>query len=505
LKNVSTQLEDPPVLKSLRLCFPLLTLALFLADARADDTGWVPLFDGKTFDGWTINGGTAAYKVEDGAIVGTTVEGSPNTFLCKGDFTDFELELEVMCDPALNSGIQVRSHVYAKDDPNPENAQRAGVVYGPQCEIANKETGTAGRFYDEGRRGMWLDELEPGAKDAFHDDGWNRYKIVVQGNRYQSWINGIAASDFTDDMDKHGFIGLQVHGIAKGSGPFSVRWKNIRIRELKPGDSATAEPKILRDVPYAGTTNPKQTLDVYAPREGNGHAILFWIHGGGWEVGDKIDVAVKPRALVDKGYVFVSTNYRLLPEASIGEMAGDIAKAIRWVHDHAAEFGGDGGRMVVAGHSAGAQLAALLCIDDRYITAEGVSPSIIKGCVPVDGDTYDVPMQIATVNQRTADIYRKKFGQDEATQKDLSPVTHVVAGKPIPPVLILHVAEHPETRGQSQRLAKALNDAGFHAIAYPATGKNHSTLNDGLGSPDDKPTEVLYRFLDTVLHPVPVK
>jgi hypothetical protein len=198
---------------------PLTALALVIClgqSSPADDEGWTPLFDGKTLDGWKVNGGHARYAVEDGTIVGTTVEGSPNTFLCKGDHKDFVLELEVKCDPRLNSGVQVRSQVYPKDDPDPEKRQRAGVVYGPQCEIARKETGTAGRFYDEGRRGKWLDEIKPEAKDAFKDDGWNRYRIVVQGNRYRSWVNGIAASDFTDDMDRSGFIGLQVHGIGRG-------------------------------------------------------------------------------------------------------------------------------------------------------------------------------------------------------------------------------------------------------------------------------------------------
>src|SRR5207249_8481719 len=152
------------------------------------------------------------------------------------DYTDFVLELEVRCDPRLNSGGQVRSHAYAKDDPDPENRNRAGVVYGPQCEVARREYGTAGRFYDEGRRGRWLAEIRPEAKDAFDDDGWNRYRIVVQGHRYRSWINGVLASDFTDDADHHGFIGLQVHGIAKGEGPYRVRWRDIRIRELKPGE-----------------------------------------------------------------------------------------------------------------------------------------------------------------------------------------------------------------------------------------------------------------------------
>jgi uncharacterized protein (DUF952 family) len=244
--------EPTPVTRH-PLTLPVLTLVLLVARTGAGlagDKDWTPLFDGKTLDGWKVNGGTAEYKVEGSAIVGTTVEGSPNTFLCKGDYKDFVLELEVRCDPRLNSGVQVRSHVYREDDADPKNRKRAGVVYGPQCEVARKETGTAGRFYDEGRRGMWLAEIKPEAKDAFDDAGWNRYRIVVQGDRYRSWVNGVAASDFTDGKEERGFVGLQVHGIPKGEGPYQVRWRDIRIRELKPGESvqrAAARPgEILR-------------------------------------------------------------------------------------------------------------------------------------------------------------------------------------------------------------------------------------------------------------------
>ena len=259
--------------------------------------------------------------------------------------------------------------------------------------------------------------------------------------------------------------------------------------------ACAAEPQVHRDLPYAGTKDGRQTLDVYAPTEGQGHPVAFWIHGGGWQSGDKGEVDVKPRAFVDKGYVFVSVNYRLLPEASIKQMAGDVAKAIRRVHDHAGEYGGDPGTIFVMGHSAGAQLAALVCTDDRYLKAEGLSLSAIKGCVPVDGDTYDVPVQIATVEQRRKDAYRAKFG-DGASQKDLSPITHVAKGKGIPPFLILHVADHPETTWQSQRLAKALTEAGRSATAFPAEGKNHGTINSDLGKPGDGPTKALFEFLE---------
>ena len=213
----------------------IVTSLLLAVAVTADDEGWMPLFDGRTLEGWTVQGGFATYEVEDGAIVGTTVEGSPNTFLCKGDFGDFELELEVRCDPRLNSGIQVRSHVYPEDGPDPldpSKQRRKGVVYGPQCEIARRETGTAGRFYDESRRDRWLCDIPSEARDAFRDDDWNHYRLVVEGNRYRSWVNGVPCADFTDDLDLRGLIGLQVHGIPRGEGPYQVRWRNIRIREL---------------------------------------------------------------------------------------------------------------------------------------------------------------------------------------------------------------------------------------------------------------------------------
>jgi len=259
-----------------------------------------------------------------------------------------------------------------------------------------------------------------------------------------------------------------------------------------------AEMQVHRDLAYVEPKNERQTLDVYAPSAGKGRPIIFWIHGGGWQRGDKTDVQTKPQALVDKGFVFVSTNYRFVPHVTIQEMAGDVAKAIRWTHDHAKEYGGDPNSIVVAGHSAGAQLAALVCTDDRYLKAEELSLSSIKGCVPVDGDTYDVPMQIAAVEERRAKIYAQKFG-DEERQKDLSPVTHVAKEKHIPPFLILHVAEHPETKAQSQRLAEALQKAGVPANAFPAEEKDHGTINSELGFPDDKPTKALFEFLDAVL------
>jgi arylformamidase len=258
------------------------------------------------------------------------------------------------------------------------------------------------------------------------------------------------------------------------------------------------EPKSYLGIPYADPKNERQMLDVYAPVKGKDLPVVVWIHGGGWQRGDKADVQKKPQAFADKGFVFVSISYRFVPKVTVKEIASDVAKAIRWTHDHAKDYGGDPNTIIVAGHSAGAQLAALVCTDERYLKAENLPLSIIKACVPVDGDTYDVPLQIKTVDEKRATSYRKTFG-DEASQKALSSLTHVAGGKSIPPFLILHVADHPETKAQSQRLAKALQEAGISAKAYPAEGKNHTTINNDLGVADDRPTQEMFGFLSAIL------
>lgn len=202
-----------------------------------------PIFNGKSLDGWSVKGGTAKYQVEQGMIVGTTTDGSKNTFLCTNrDYADFELILEVLCDKELNSGMQIRSHVYQKATPQasqPKRSREAGEVYGYQCEIATADKCVSGNFWDEGRWTKWYDDLtkRPGACAAFKEGQWNTYRIVAQGDRIRSWINGVLCADFRDAQDASGFIGLQVHAIKAGTGPYKVRWKNIKLRELKPGDT----------------------------------------------------------------------------------------------------------------------------------------------------------------------------------------------------------------------------------------------------------------------------
>lgn len=264
---------------------------------------------------------------------------------------------------------------------------------------------------------------------------------------------------------------------------------------------------VKRDIPYAEPALERQVLDVYSPQDAKKLPVVFWIHGGGWQAGDKSSVQLKPQAFVDKGFVFVSTNYRLLPHVDMESIIRDIAQSIHWVHDHVAEHGGDPKRILVMGHSAGAQLAALVCIDERYLKAEGLSLDIIKGCVPVDGDTYDVPaiIEVAETRWRVHGLppakfgHRAKFGNDPAKHRDFSAVTHVARGKGIPPFLILHVADHPDTSAQAQRLGNVLKEAGLPVTVFGARDTTHTKINADLGLPDDPATKALFEFVGEAL------
>jgi acetyl esterase/lipase len=264
---------------------------------------------------------------------------------------------------------------------------------------------------------------------------------------------------------------------------------------------------VKRNIPYADPAHERHVLDIYSPSGAKNLPVVFWIHGGGWQTGDKSSVQLKPQAFVDKGFVFVSTNYRLLPDVEIETIFRDIAKSIHWVHDHIAEHGGDPKRLLVMGHSAGAQLAALVCIDDRYLKAEGLSLDIIKGCVPVDGDTYDVPAIIETGETRRRVHgqppakfgHREKFGNDSAKHRDYSAVTHVTKDKGIPPFLILHVADHPDVSAQAQRLGNVLKEAGVPVKVFGAKETSHTKINADLGLPDDPATKALFEFVGEAL------
>jgi acetyl esterase/lipase len=279
----------------------------------------------------------------------------------------------------------------------------------------------------------------------------------------------------------------------------------LLLAALVPVCDAHAQ-RVTRDIPYA-TAHERQVLDVHAPGGATNLPVIFWIHGGGWQTGDKSMVALKPKAFTEGGFVFVSINHRLLPNVEMDAITRDVANALGWVHRNIATHGGDPSKLLVMGHSSGGQLAALMCTDDRYAKAEGFALTIIKGCVPVDADTFDIPaiIEVAETRARVHHLplptygHRQKFGNDPAKHRDFSTVTHVARNKGIPPFLILHIAGHPDTTAQARRLAAVLAASAVPARVVAAREATHASINDNLGAPGDRVTAELMAFIADVL------
>ena len=198
--------------------FAFLATILFSASLAAE---WQPLFNGQDLEGWKQLGGEARYEVEGDAIVGYTAADTPNSFLTTQErYSDFIFEYEMYIDPAMNSGVQIRSNT--RDD---------GVVHGYQVEADPSARRFTGGIFDEQRRG-WLSPLSRNEKgrEAFENGKWNHFRVEAIGHSIQVWVNGIQTAALVDDMTDSGFIGLQVHSI--GSPDMvgrNVRWRNIRI------------------------------------------------------------------------------------------------------------------------------------------------------------------------------------------------------------------------------------------------------------------------------------
>jgi hypothetical protein len=204
-------------------------------EAPQDQT--VSLFNGQNFDGWKQVGGKHKYAIENGMIVGTSVANESNAFMTTNQkYKDFELTFDVkLQEPySLNSGCQIRSIF----DPKAAN----GHLLGPQVEIAT--TGKAGFVYGEkmmtaegGRRGWLSTDLKTCKEEqkaaAFKKGEWNHFRILVVGNRYRTWINGVQMTDFENgEMSEAGHIGLQVHSSKGPKVGKTVSWKNIRLRPI---------------------------------------------------------------------------------------------------------------------------------------------------------------------------------------------------------------------------------------------------------------------------------
>lgn len=237
------------------------------------------------------------------------------------------------------------------------------------------------------------------------------------------------------------------------------------------------------------------SLDVYVPDpEIAGAPVMVYVHGGGYGRGDKAwhkDLVPKPEYFTNKlGYIFVSTNYRLLPEGKYPTNTQDVANALSWVHENIAYFGGDPEQIFMMAHSAGAGLASQVGTNEVFLENADKQMSLLKGVILIDGSDYD----FSNMNPER----RLRLGYEHDWLK-ASPVGNIEPGKNIPPHLFLHVAEGLSPGSTSAKaavdMAKALTDAGIRTSVVSLDHVEHFGANERIGEPGDITTVAVERFL----------
>ncbi len=273
----------------------------------------------------------------------------------------------------------------------------------------------------------------------------------------------------------HGFPGS-----VRAAAPPTGREGKAKAGERPSQKAVLAEATIVKsDVAYG--EDEKQRLDVYSPKGSKGAPVVLFVHGGEWTKGDKSEVSYKPKFFNENGIVFVSVNYRLAPAAAHPAQVNDVASAICWIRDHAADCGASPEKIVLMGHSAGCHLVTLLALDRRYLARAKLPPDILRGVVAWSGGAYDLVQKVAD-GGTYAPYIRQAFGESALAWRDASPVTHVFDAKPIPPLLFISVERGNSSHKAAERLAGLIRSAGGRADSLLLEGRTHFTANHLLGA-----------------------
>lgn len=287
---------------------------------------------------------------------------------------------------------------------------------------------------------------------------------------------------------------------AQPEGSFRERLRE-RLAERVRQDQGNA-PQVVTGQTIAYGADPAQRLDFWAAQGTKQPApLVIFVHGGGWQRGSKDNATGQWKAshYPAQGYAFASIDYRLVPAATVEQQAADVAAAVKALIDRAATLGIDRRRVVLMGHSAGAQLVALIGTDEGYLRSAGLSFADLAGVIPIDGAAYDVAGQLQQAGPRMRTTYDQAFGSDPARQRLLSPTLQ--AGAPnARHFLLLHVQRDDGIR-QTQGLAAALRQAGTSVEVASVPGQGligHMEINRRLGDPDYAPTATVDAWLRRV-------
>lgn len=300
-------------------------------------------------------------------------------------------------------------------------------------------------------------------------------------------------------MFRQGFaIRLIVLGVAAlllGQTVHAGSWRDAWQRRRGAATSGSASPpsgvRVVRDVAYGN--DPRQRFDVYAPADAAHAPVIFLVHGGAWAFGDKAARGVienKVARWVSRGFIVISTNYRMLPDAAPLQQAQDVAKALALAQRRAAEWAGSAREFILMGHSAGAHLVALLAADPSIAREQGASAWL--GTISLDSAALDV---VRIMQSQHLPLYDRAFGRDQAGWISVSPLQqwHRTGA----PFLAVCSSRRQLSCPQAQRLVDKAASLGTNARVL-AEDLTHEQINEQLGTDVDytRQVEAFMRGLD---------
>jgi arylformamidase len=258
---------------------------------------------------------------------------------------------------------------------------------------------------------------------------------------------------------------------------FAITPQNLMARDNS--DSKWSMTLTETDISYG--LHARNTLDIYAPRGLKAlKPIHVFIHGGGWHRGDKKRYEDMGHFYADRGIVFVAINYRLSPEVKHPKLAEDSAKAVKWVYDNISKYGGDHDKIVLSGHSAGAQLAALIATDPRYLSAHNLQPNFLRAVIPNDTASFDFTDPIKKGRWFVQPLIDETFGTDNAGLVEASPITHARTNKALPRFVLFVTNERPDAVVQTQNFHNAIIASGGKSDVHIIDGNSHREMAKGM-------------------------